>query len=66
MMGGQPYLLSTPEREAARELREALEACLSELMIFAHDGYDGVWLQSDFDDLEKPFRAAIRKARGEE
>ena len=50
---------------AAPDLYEALEKCLGSLMSNYHNEYDGVYSDSDFDNIERPYLAALAKARGE-
>ena len=50
---------------AAPDLYDALEKCVEELESQLHDGFDGVWHESDFEKELSLYRAALAKARGE-
>ncbi len=56
--------------EAAKELARLFDSCIKEMMSAYHDQFDGVWIESDFEKVESPYREALAAfsaaAKGEE
>ena len=49
---------------AAPDLLAALRGCVDALNSHVRSEFEGVWLESDFESLLSPYRAAIAKAEG--